>query len=283
MKAPPARLLLSFCVAALMLFSRSSASAHLLQAFPELGDLEHWAVFSLGGNITESNPTDDASGNVNIFGDVGVAGSGNITLSGRATIHGNLDYHTGGKYTHSGSSSVTGRTYQDNSSLDRGVKEANSTSSDAATFRSSAQYANTKNINLSGGSSLTLFAYGSPQRGDPTVLNLQNFSLSGNSVLTLQGTAKDLFILNVSSQFSLSGNSRIQLSGGLHWDDVLFNITGTGSNVAISGNARMTGMLMANKRTISLSGNSEVDGEVIANRIAFSGGATVKHLPQTSP
>ena len=91
-----ARVLLLIAVAAPFFLSGITAKANLLSTFPELGDLERWAVFSLGGNVTA---TDDNTGTTDVYGDVGVAGNGNITLSGTATIHGDLYYETIGTLT----------------------------------------------------------------------------------------------------------------------------------------------------------------------------------------
>ena len=273
---------LLLAVAALCLLGRFNASANLLTALPEIGDLERWAEFSLG-NTTLPN---DHSGGSQIQGDVGVAGSGNINMSGSTTINGDLYYRTNGTLHLSGGAEITGMRHHDASSdsiLDNGVNEANNTSIDAATFMSSTAYAGLTNIMLSGHGSLTLTAQ-HDRPGNTTVLNLQNLSLSGSSTLTLQGTATDNFIINVSKGFSLSGSSSIVLTGGIQWDDVLFNVTGTGSTVDISGSSNiMSGIVMATQRKVNLSGSTIVRGEVVANQFVLSGSAQVIHPAITSP
>src|SRR5207237_10933672 len=69
--------------------------------------------------------------------------------------------------------------------------------------------------------------------GNSTVLNLNSIVLGNQSTLTLSGTATDVFILNVSNQFSLTSQSKIVLTGGLSWGDVLFKIKGKGSDIKL--------------------------------------------------
>jgi len=86
----------------------------------------------------------------------------------------------------------------------------------------------------------------------------------------------------VSSAFSLSGSAKIVLSGGVTWDNVLFNVHGTGSDVQLNGNTSLEGILMATKRKVGLSNMALVKGEIIANKISLSGSAQVIHPPVTS-
>src|SRR5207248_2199440 len=221
----------------------------------------------------ETDVIDQFTGTTDIYGDVGVAGDGNISLSGSATIHGDLYWHTPGTLKLSGNAQITGARHHDAGSdliLDNGVNEANTTSTNAALFTSSSAYASLTNIT----SSMTLTAQ-HDRPGNSTVLNLNSIVLGNSATLTLVGTAADNFILNVSNQFSLTSQSKIVLSGGLSWDDVLFNIKGNGSDVTLDGQSTLNGILMANKRTVSLTGGSLVAGEVIANKIKLSGSSRV--------
>jgi Ice-binding-like len=256
--------------------------ADISQAIPEFGDLRRWAVFSLGGGVTETDTIDQFTGTTDIYGDVGVAGDGNISLTGSATIHGDLYWHTPGTLKLSGNAQITGMRHHDLPSdaiLDNGVSEANGSSTHAANFTlSSTAYASLTNIT----SSMTLYAQ-HDRPGNSTVLNLNSIVLGNQSTLTLSGTATDVFIFNVGNQFSLTSQSKIVLTGGLSWDDVLFNIKGNGSDITLDGQSTLNGILMANKRTVSLSGGSLVAGEVIANKIKLSGSSRVVNPSVTSP
>ena len=73
------------------------------------------------------------------------------------------------------------------------------------------------------------------------------------------------FIINVRKKFSLKGNSHIELAG-LQWNQVLFNVVGTGHKVSLGGNSIFDGILMASNRTIELKGDATVSGEIIAQQ-----------------
>jgi hypothetical protein len=264
-----ARLLLIAVAASASFCMTAGVHADVLLALPSFGDLERWRAFSLGGNMTVDNTT----GTTDIYGDVGVAGNGNLTMTGNSTIHGDLYWMTPGTLTMKGASKVTGTKHHDagsDSILANGVNEANTASMDAQAFLSSAAYASLTSIT----SSMTLVAQ-HDRPGNSTVLNLTTLNLGGHSTLTLNGTATDNFIINVSSMFSLGTQSRIVLTGGLAWNDVLFNVTGTGSTVSLGAQSELNGILMANKRTVNLGAGSLVRGEVISDNLAMSGGAQI--------
>lgn len=119
--------------------------------------------------------------------------------------------------------------------------------------------------------------------GETITLDLGSLALKGHSVLTLEGTATTSFVINVSKQFSLSGISRIILTGGLQWDNVVFNVLGPGHVVSLKQSASLTGMLVANQRTVRLRGQSIVYGGVVANRVALRGAAQIVPSPVVSP
>ena len=232
------------------------------------GRTKIWGAFSLGGGMSINN----LSGNSYIQGDVGIAGNGNITLSGGATIYGDLYYHTGGTLHNGGH--ITGGIHNDAASdalLNQAVIDANNASAAAFALPVSPQYQGLTNVNLSGHGMTLILA-----SGPCTVLRLNNFILSGGSTFTLQGTANQGIIINVTNQFTLSGGSKILLTGGLTWDDVLFNVVGTGKNPELSGGSNiMSGILMATQRKVVISGGSIVYGEVINNGLDLSGGSAI--------
>jgi Putative Ice-binding-like adhesive domain/Ice-binding-like len=112
--------------------------------------------------------------------------------------------------------------------------------------------------------------------GETVVLSLKNFIFKGNSSFTLQGTATTTFVINVRKKFSLKGNSHIELAG-LQWNQVLFNVVGTGHKVSLGGNSIFDGILMASNRTIELKDDATVSGEIIANRLKLHGESRVSH------
>jgi hypothetical protein len=263
-----------------------SVQANLSSVFgPAATDLMKWGVFSLGGGINEA---DDFSGQTHICGDVGVDGNGNIKMSGSSTIDGDLYYHTGGTFTRTGSARVTGMIHHDMASdmvLGTTTTNANSIDMQANGMSDSMNY--TVNgqpgplTNVNGNQNITVMA---TAPGTNVVLKLTNFIRNGGT-FTLSGSMTNNFIINVSKQFSLSGSSKIVLSGGVTWDNVLFNVHGTGTDVTLSGQSTMAGILMATKRTVNISGTVIIGqnqtggpfGEVVGNKVVLSSGARVIH------
>ena len=267
----------------LLLLGGLTAKANLRDTglFPEMGDLLRWGAFSLGGGVNETDTIDQFTGTTDIFGDVGVAGDGNITMNGDATIHGDLYYMTGGTLTLKGNANITGARHHDGSSdtqLTNGVNEATLTSNHAFALPVTPAYATLTNIQLSGNQNFTIS--GAPFQ--TVVLKLQNLTITSGT-LTLAGTITTNFVINVTNQFSLTNHAQIILYGGVTWDNVLFNVRGTGSPVTLDGQSILRGVLMANNRTVSNAGGSLVYGEVVANKVTLSGSAQIQHPAITSP
>jgi cytoskeletal protein CcmA (bactofilin family) len=248
-----------------------SSPLNVTQVLPEMGDLSRWALFSLGNNGLR------LSGSTEVQGDVGAAGNGIISIGGHAMINGNLYYQSNSILAMADGATITRARYDNrDSELDNGLNEASSASDHAFALESTRSYTS---FNLDRNQSVLVT--GAP--GETVVLKLRSFTLSGNATFTLQGTATTIFIINVTKQFSLSGHSKIVLSGGLQWDNVLFNVRGQGNRVRLSGHSSFEGILMANQRTVKLRGHSTVWGEVIANRVSLRNSAQIIHSPVISP
>src|SRR3954447_6591556 len=267
------------CGAVALLFILSSG----LSAYADLftwgvnlgaaGRTKEWAVFSLGGGVTDT----DVTGTADIYGDVGVAGNGDINLTGNGVIHGDLYYHTPGTLKKKGASTITGSTYNGatyDTLLNQGVTDANNASDQAYAFAptqpSITKIDNTMTISGSG----------------RVVLKISDFSLNGKDILTLQGTSPNtVFIINVSNHFDMNDQSKIVLSG-LMPSDVLFNVRNatntTGPDLHIQKQASFQGILLATKRTVQIKDAAIARGEIIANRIDISGTAQIIHPPVTS-
>jgi len=254
-----------------------AASASTLQSsgvnLGEAGPDHHeWAIFSLGGGVSD---TDTFTNGATITGDVGVAGTGNVSLNGGASIHGTLDYHTGGHFSTANGATITGGTVSNSSEdaiLNQGLSDAVTASAAAYALSASVGYPTTINAN----SSLTLTGSGT------VVLKLTDFMLSSGATLTLDGSAGTTFIIDVSRNFSLTNGSQILLAGGVQWNNVLFNVVGSGS-ASFSGSKGFHGILLAPNRTVSLLNGDTVSGEIIANKVALTGGSKVSRPPVVSP
>jgi hypothetical protein len=248
-----------------------SARADLSDVLPQMNDLERWAVFSLGAG----NSYDQVVQSSWVKGDIGVAGNGRIVLAGNSTFDGNLYYRSNGNLLKLDNASFNGSQYQDDALLDQNASEAISASDAAFAMAPTRSFSA---INLGRHQNLTVT--GAP--GETVVLKLGSFTLAKDATFTLEGTATTKFIINVTKSFSLSGSAKIVLSGGLGWNDVLFNVRGAGL-AKLSGQAVFNGVLMANSRTVTVLGQSSVTGEIIANRIVLGGSAQVSRPPIVSP
>ncbi|HEY2895486.1 MAG TPA: hypothetical protein VGJ16_14780, partial [Pirellulales bacterium] len=79
-----------------------------------------------------------------------------------------------------------------------------------------------------------------------------SFLENSGALLTITGGPTDTFVLNTSGNFSFA-KSFIKLSGGITPDNVLFNITGTGTTVTVSGSESIFfGTVLAVNRSITI-------------------------------
>lgn len=263
-------------VCAIVLTHTSVFASGLLSAGVDLGEAgpgdHNWAVFTLGS----TNVANELTNGAQIVGDVGMAGSSKLTVSGSQVV-GSVYRRNGGSVSLSNGGQVTGGTLNNSgihSMLSQGASDAINASNAAYALSVSAGYPSTINAN----SSLTLNGSGT------VVLKLTDFTISGGSTLTLQGTASTTYIINVSRNFSLSNAAQVKLTGGLTWDNVLFNVRGTGSTVSLTGGSQVIGgILLAANRTVSLDNGSQFKGEIIADRVVMSGGAQVVRPALVSP
>src|SRR5436190_21176919 len=258
--------------ASLVLLGGVHAKADVSDVIPEIGDLERWTAFSLGDGSNFSR----AFGHAFIDGDLGLAGNGKLLMGGHATINGDVYDRSNGMVLTFQNAVISGSIFHDQDALlDNGVNEALAASAHA--FSLTPNRPNTS-VKLLGNHAITIT--GAP--GETVVLSLKNFILRDNSSFTLQGTATTTFVINVNKKFSLSGNSHIDLAG-LQWNQVLFNVVGTGQRVSLGGSSIFNGILIANDRTVRLKDDATVSGELIANRLKIRGSSRVLHPPILSP
>lgn len=101
--------------------------------------------------------------------------------------------------------------------------------------------------------------------GGVNVISLPSVIMN-NDVLTIQGTASDIFVVNVAGKFELDA-SRIVLSGGVKACNLLWNFTGTtisGSNeVELENGSTGVGIFLALSRLVDLE-DSTLNGRVLA-------------------
>jgi hypothetical protein len=228
-------------------------------------------TFSFNGpSIIFGDPDrDNPSGH---YGDVGMAVNGKYNFSSPAVIHGALDIDTGVTGTNSGVVIDNGIQHVD---LSQAVLDAQNASAYSQSLANVGATVPGNTIVVTNPSNaVTINA--SPGNN---VLHLTDINLN-NGNLTIHGGPNDLFAINVSGKFIVNGSANILFTGGITPADVLFNITGTGQDVSITGNTTSTvsGIILALSRNISLH-DQQMFGEVIG---AFGDANTSHQVSITS-
>jgi hypothetical protein len=236
-------------LALVLLAPKSSATAL------NLGEAANYALFA-GPNANSFS----FMGASNVTGNVAIGSGGQINWSLPATITGNM-YVADATANNSGVT-VNGSTYT-NYNLDQAVSDAQAAASLAASLTPTTTVLGGRINVTSAAQSLTLKATGAQ-----TVLDVSSITLT-NGNLTLNGTANDVFIINVTGQQGLntSGSSSILLTGGLTASDVLFNVEASGGNaVSMQGttSAVINGTILALNTGVSLNDDT-LNGAIIAN------------------
>lgn len=109
--------------------------------------------------------------------------------------------------------------------------------------------------------------------GGQNVLNLGGLNLGGEEVLTLDGGGSDSsFIVNIFGDLTLN-SGRIELSGGLTFDEVLFNVIGGKVSFSGGGNSSsLMGIILALDKEIAISPGL-IQGSIIGTKITLTSGA----------
>jgi len=252
---------LSIAVVAVGIFTASAATDTLPGGAINVGSADYFTVLAKGdAGFTDNTITGPSF----VTGNYGLGG-GKLSITGSSKITGKLVQHSGTQLNTSGAGTVSEGSTTNDAQLDQAFADAQALSDMAAAEAVTPTYASLNNVN--GSMTITGGA------NEKIVLSLQDFKLNGGATFTLQGTATTSFIINVSRTFALTGGSKILLSG-VPPQNVLFNIRGTGSQVAFSGGSSMSGILLALNRKVDLSAG-HVIGKVIANQVVITSGGSV--------
>lgn len=210
-------------------------------------------ALSLGGSFKET-------------GDIGIGKSSTVTLSGSNTVTGTRYQDSGIVVSGSGTLTASGGTITQ--SMSQAISDATnaSTSSAAMTGTAGMSYQNSS-ISVSG-NSIVIKALTNLSEN---VLNISALSLT-NGTITFDdnGYTGAKFIINVTGNFNITssggGKSIIQGINGATADDILFNVTGTGNAVSITGNStnQIIGTILAPARAVTVGGGGTLTGAIIA-------------------
>ena len=315
------RLSRALLAAALALVSTASVKATPLNFFDgsvsgvDLGNASggvtnghrHWAIFTLGGNVTITDPTTygtvpsgsptsdySVAGSADVYGNVGISGSGRLSMT-NSYINGFVDQNSSPTNVFAGNGGnpyFLGSITHDSAYLLQGYNDAITASAVAKALAT--------NVGGGGGTAATTAVITSAksevdlgialggQANTTYVLNLTDLILQGTSaVLTLNGTATTNYVINVNRYMSLAGGAKINLAGGITPQNVLYNvnqntINGVQYDVTLSGGSEARGIILATTRAVKLTGDSKVFGEVIAKSVSLSGSSNVIN-PLVSP
>ena len=224
-----------------------------------LGAAGQFAVLGFGSGFTNSfNP-----GPITVNGNVGVGTGGDMNLHGAGqTITGHVYYAdpiTTSNFSADGTNFINGQpscnSFATCTASDRVVQNtALVTSADTALV---AMYNSAKALTATAGApsgALTSdFTWNG--NGGTNVATLTSLNLSSGDTLTINGTASDFFVVNISGGWNMSGSGNIVLNG-VSSDHVLFNLLesadgGTGVGIGASGSAVGYGILLALDRDIT--------------------------------
>jgi hypothetical protein len=269
------------------------------------GGHRHWAIFTLGGNVTITDPTPylpgsvppgqaldpyySTAGSADVYGNVGISGSGRLSMT-NSYINGFVDQNSSPTNVFAGNGAnpyFLGSITHDSAYLLQGYNDAINASATAKALTATPGTVSTAVI-TSAKSEVDLGISGGGQVGETYVLNLTDLILQGTSaVLTLNGTATTNYVINVNRYMSLAGGAKINLAGGITPQNVLYNvnentINGVQYDVTLSGGSEARGIILATTRAVKLTGDSKVFGEVIAKSVSLSGASNVIN-PLVSP
>jgi hypothetical protein len=176
---------------------------------------------------------------------------------------------------------TTNNSHSNNVRIAGGTQKTNTAPVDAAAFDASAQIAAMPSTQSLGAVSNSATINGN---GHINVIKLTSLQLDGSSSLTLKGGANDFFFINDSGKFAMTGTSSIQLNG-VQQNHVLFNITGSGEQVAFTGKSVGEGTFLAVNRDIAVSGATVV-GQLIGgycHNVSITSAAQICGCPFQPP
>jgi choice-of-anchor A domain-containing protein len=217
------------------------------------------SILSLAGTV-------NLAGADQIVGDVVALDNSTVQIGKDVHLHGALYLDSGAQSNEGNSMMITGGTIQGDlsDSQSRITEFIMSLSSLSATQEFEA-IATDKTITST---------------GHLNVIAVNELTLNGGQKLTLKGAPSDIFILNVSGNFSTGGRGGIILAGGLGPPNVIINSSGSGSDVQIGGSDEINGTVIAYNRAIVLGGGDTIRGALIAGNGITVGGSNGVWRPE---
>lgn len=192
-----------------------------------------------------------------VTGDVGVSQNGSLQNGRNATITGDVIEYASGQY--SGRGTLTGSLVVDPTLMTESDQDA--------------QFASAVASALTPTQSLNAVRTATTLTGNGGV-NVINVARNITASLTLNGTADDVFVINVSGSLRLGSGEGIRLAGGVTADHVILNFVGSTGSVN-ANRAVINGTVLAPTYSVDLRA-ATVNGEIIAGgTISIAGGTQI--------
>jgi choice-of-anchor A domain-containing protein len=120
--------------------------------------------------------------------------------------------------------------------------------------------------------------------GGLNVISLSDITLHSDGLLTLQGSASDYFVFNITGTYTQSGKSSVQLSGGLTASNVLWNFigSGNGANIGTGMNGVAYGTFLAPDRDFSITDTILYGSIITQGHLAIGSQALVVAVPEVT-
>jgi hypothetical protein len=278
--------LLGFSALPVSLWAVPDCEAGTPNAMLQWASPKNWVLLSLGGP-TDVTVTDSLTVYPLTSQLIGISETGNLTVSGASILRHDVLLNTAGNLNQSGPSYVRPVMQDQNADAYLALAKRDALwGAQCASGLTSTIDVQSVNITDPSGN-MTIYA---EQRMN--VVNLSDLILT-NGTLTLSShfTKSDVaptLIINISGTFRMEGGSKIVLDGTLDELHVLFNVNGTGQDVAFSGSTgsdglpttQISGVLLVPMRNINLSPGL-VNGTVIGGGKSITitaGGQVISHL-----
>jgi hypothetical protein len=262
------RRLVLICAALVVLFGvigQAKADAPTIVSINQLlGSAANYAVLGIGSSSAR-NPAGTLNNSlVTINGNQGVGFGGHITNMAPSAVNGNVFQYQGGQYT--GPGHLSGAITTSGVLLNQNFADAMNAARLAASLsptQTLGGISHTTTINGNGG------------------LNVININGNITTSLILNGSASDIFIINVTGTLSLTGSTVLGVAGGVSANNVLYNFTGSGGTITTHVNNMVYGTLLAPNYDFIL---HSLNGRIIGGQnITLMSGATVNGPTTPTP
>ncbi|HCM39099.1 MAG TPA: hypothetical protein DIS93_03935 [Bdellovibrionales bacterium] len=198
-----------------------------------------------------------------------------VVMQGNSDLHGSIVIFEKTRLTVGGNAQVNGPVYYDPaSSIVVGVPSSQLFQVDNTIEREILNYINglsllkpTQEISGITGSKTIM------GNGKLNVISIPgDLHLSATQQLVLDGTASDVFVINISGEIRVTGHASIALANGVQAKNVVFNAIGAGKAIQLAGGGKISGTFVGLLRGASIGGSGVLNGSIYSsNSISIKG------------